>query len=393
LDRLARELDLIIVVSAGNVGRTQLQKTYGDDIPYAYPDYLRDACNRIVDPAGAANVLTVGSVAHVNGLAEGNPISIQSLASKDEPSPFTRTGPGIRGALKPDLVDRGGNAVFDGLTSSLKDGARHPPAGVLTLNHRYTEHLFKTASGTSFAAPLVAYKAAMLMSGDIRQSANIIRALLALSAELPQAGVNKLNTTDYEARHSVLGCGIPDITRAIYSDDDRVVLVSESSLSHDQFAIFEIPITEEYQTTGGNREIRVSLAFYPDVRRTRKNYLGTQLQFDLVRGRASIAEIIEAYRALTKEERKQKIKLPSLLKRERCSFLPKINSRKLGTLQHGTFLMKRNIVEYGSTYYLVVRSSSQWAGNDQPFAVGVMLRHTAEISLYERIKARVRIRT
>lgn len=392
LDTLALELDIIIVVSAGNTDGDKLYDTYGDNVADAYPEYLFDKDNRILDPAGAANVLTVGSVAHVNGLAANSPLTIKSLASKDDPSPFTRTGPGIRNSLKPDFVDRGGNAVYDIYSQTLKGGTKHPPAGILTLNHRYTERLFKAVSGTSYAAPLVAYKAAMIISEDSNPSANMVRALLALSAQQPEGAIKKLNRNNYEDQHSVFGCGLPDVVKALYSDDDRAVLVAESELGPDQLAIFELPIPTEYQTTGGTREIRVALAFDPTVRRSRKDYLGTELQFDLVRGKASIDEIVEAYRSHTKEERKKKTKLPVLKNSERCDFLPKITSRKLGTLQHGTFTMKRDISKHGDTYYLVVRSTDRWAMSTQAFAVAVMLRHSEQISLYQRLMALIRVR-
>ena len=347
LDNLANELDLVIVVSAGNVDRAKLADTYRDAITQAYPSYLLDPVNRILDPAGAMNVLTVGSVAHSNGLAQDDPLTIQSIASEDEPSPFTRAGPGITDALKPDFVDRGGNSIFDGLNYKLKDGNEHPPAGVLSLHHDYTHRLFKTISGTSFATPLVAYKSAMVMEEYEDPSADFVRCLLAVSSKQPEKGLEKLNSTEPNERHSVFGCGVPDVVRAMYSEDSRVILTAESSLPPDKFAVFELPIPELYQTTTGERQIRVALAFRPSVRRTRKDYLGTGMQFDLVRGKASLDEITEAYRAVSKEERREKVKLPKVGGSEVCSFLPKINSRKLGSLQHGTFTMKKNISTYG----------------------------------------------
>ena len=331
LDKLANELDLIIVVSAGNSDKGKLVKTYSDAIAKAYPSYLLDKVNRILDPAGAMNVLTVGSVAHNNGLAEGDPLTIQSIASEDEPSPFTRTGPGITDALKPDFVDRGGNAVFDGLNYKLRVGNEHPPAGILSLHNDYTHRLFKTVSGTSFATPLVSYKSAMIVEEYKNTSANLVRSLLAVSSEQPERGLEKLNSTEPKIRHSVFGYGVPYVFRALYSEDSRVILTAESTLPPNKFAIFELPIPEDYQSTNGERQIRVALAFRPNVRRTRKDYLGTVMQFDLIRGKSSLVEITEAYRAATKEERQEKVKLPTVGGSEVCSFLPNITSRKLGT--------------------------------------------------------------
>jgi hypothetical protein len=70
LDSLARELDIVIIVSAGNSSAGQ-RAPWGEEaeqITRVYPDYLVTAENRIVDPATAAIALTVGSRAHANGL-------------------------------------------------------------------------------------------------------------------------------------------------------------------------------------------------------------------------------------------------------------------------------------------------------------------------------------
>jgi hypothetical protein len=61
LDTLARELDIVIIVSAGN-SSAGMRAPWGEDaeqIARTYPDYLVSAENRIVEPATAAIALTV----------------------------------------------------------------------------------------------------------------------------------------------------------------------------------------------------------------------------------------------------------------------------------------------------------------------------------------------
>ena len=77
-----------------------------------------------------------------------------------EPAPFTRAGFGVGGAMKPELCDDGGNTFYDGLTEST---SRKPESGVMTMSSRYLDGLFTTDVGTSYAAPLVAHKAALLL--------------------------------------------------------------------------------------------------------------------------------------------------------------------------------------------------------------------------------------
>jgi len=389
LDTLSRELDVVLVVCTGNADAGALQAAHGPGIVEVYPQYLLEEANRLLDPSGALNVLTVGSLAHVNGLAEGDEVYIQPIARTDEPSPFTRVGPGIGGALKPDLVDYGGTAVFNGERQQIQSGQHKPAAGILSLHHRYTDKLFATFSGTSFAAPLVAHKVGLLIERFPQAGANFLRALLALSAEQPVAGLNRLNATHARDKHAVFGVGRSDLEAALFSEDDRVVLTADDVLAPDQFAVFELPITSEFQSESGLREIRVSLAFDPPVRRSRKDYPGVQMQFDLIRGTA-LQEVYDAYRALDKDEDKPE----SLLGRNRCAFVPSINLRKPGTLQTGTFTMRQDISSYGDTYFLVVRCLGRWAASlieAQPYSIAVMLRHSASIRLYERMRVRLSV--
>ena len=109
-----------------------------------------------------------------------------------EPSPFTRIGPGVGGAIKPDLIDIGGTLVFDSAVARLRDGRDLPSAGVVTLYHQFLDRLFTSGSGTSYAAPLVAFKAAQILARFPNASANLIRALLINAAHVPGEAYAKL---------------------------------------------------------------------------------------------------------------------------------------------------------------------------------------------------------
>ena len=111
------------------------------------------------------NVLTVGALAQGEGIGPefAEDVHVQPITRAFEPSPFTRVGPGIGGAIKPDLADVGGTMVFDPLLGRLRPGKDLPTAGVLTLHHRFVDRLFAAGSGTSYAVPLVAHKAAKIL--------------------------------------------------------------------------------------------------------------------------------------------------------------------------------------------------------------------------------------
>jgi subtilisin family serine protease len=386
LDSLARELDIVLVVSAGNASFIELA-ALGDGIVAQYPSFLLRDSNRILEPASAVNVLTVGSIAHSNGLSDidADNVGVRPIAEVAQPSPFTRVGPGASQVLKPDLVDFGGTAVFDGPTQCLQSGSNRANAGILSTYNQYLQQLLKFHSGTSFAAPLVAHKAALILESFPDASANLVRVLLGLSAEQPEAAVACLGDDD-DAAFNVLGYGVSDVGRATLSEDNRVILYTEDSLAVDIFAVYEIPIPEIFQNKG-TRQIRVALSFDPPVRHTRIDYAGNKMGFHLIRG-ASAERVFEAFRKWEANEG-EPFKIDEILK---CDLKPGALRRERGTLQCATFSMRQNTGKYGDSYYLVVRCESGWSSDEQNFAVAVEMRAVAEIPLYARIRERVRVR-
>lgn len=110
LDTLARDLGVLFVVPTGNFDGT-------DGVPVdwraEYPGYLLSADAALLDPASALNALTVGSLARFDATFSAqryqNDPAEQPIARRDQPSPFTRSGPSVGKAVKPEIVDYGGN--------------------------------------------------------------------------------------------------------------------------------------------------------------------------------------------------------------------------------------------------------------------------------------------
>lgn len=388
LDELARELNVVIVVSAGN--RVPRVGERLEEAVTEYPGYLLERDNRLVEPAGAQNVLTVGSLAQGEGLdaALGAEVGVRPITKLGEPSPFTRMGPGAGGAVKPDLVDFGGTVVFDPVAMTLKGGDKLASAGVLALHFRPAERLFASASGTSYAAPLVALKASQILRRLPQASANLVRALVVGATEIPEAARARLERLGEDRMHAICGYGHVDMERAAYSDDARVVLYAEDELPLDHFAVYEVPIPEVFQSEAGRRTIRVTLAFDPPVRHTRADYAGVTMSFRLKRGCAPDL-IVQHFRKRTREEGQA----PAIENRYDCDLRPGAKVREKGTVQTASVAFQRDVSEYGDRYYLVVRCQGGWAANmvqRQRFAIVVEIAHEAEIKLYERMRARVR---
>lgn len=393
LDALARELDVLIFVSTGNRMPRPRGGPAAEEAVTAYPGYLLEEQNRLAEPAGAANVVTVGAVSGGTGLdaRHDHDVHVRPVTNEaGEPSPFTRIGPGAGGIVKPDFVDLGGTLVFDAPSASLRGAPLLPAAGVITLDHEYTQQLLTTGHGTSYAAPMLANKAARLLTLMPLASANLLRALLVGAAARPDAFERRLAGLSDADRIRVGGHGLVDSARAAYSDDHRVVLYAEGALEQNQFAIYRIPIPEEFRS-GGDRTIRVSLAYDPPVRRTRQDYVGTKVDFRLLRGYPE-ADVFEHFR-----ERNQQTEgpAPDVANRFKCNLEPGPDTRAGNTLQTASITFKRDTVSYGGEYHLVVRCISGWAEDqalDQRFAVVVELEHRAQVQIYERIREQIRVR-
>lgn len=388
LDEMARELDALIFVSAGNRaprGGNRLEQAVTE-----YPGYLLEPANRFCEPAGAMNVITVGSLAHGEGLSGDfeEDVKVRSITRALEPAPFTRIGPGINGSVKPDLVDIGGTLVYDPVVARLRKGEDLPSAGLVTLHHLFLDRLFTSGSGTSYSAPLVAHKASQLLALLPKASANLLRALLIGAARIPEEAEAKLAPLDVDAARIVCGHGQVDPKRAAYSDDHRVVLFAEDELPIDHFAVYHIPIPSEFQT-GGKRTLTVSLAYDPPVRHSRADYAGTGMSFRVFRG-CEPGLIFEHFRKRTKQEGKH----PEIEKRYACNLQPGPQEREKATVQRASVTFSQRTEEYGGDYYLVVRCEGGWAASfetTQKFAVVVELEHQPEIQLYARLRPRVRV--
>jgi hypothetical protein len=390
LDELARELDILICVAAGN--RKPRSGYASEEGVTEYPRYLMEPENRFLEPAGAMNVLTVGSVAHGSGIdsALGGDPKVRAITRMRQPSPFTRVGPGVGGAVKPDIVEYGGTLVFDAVRLALREGKSEdlPSAGLLTLHHRPVERLFATGSGTSCSTALAAFKAGQILRKLPRASANLLRALAANGATIPEEARECLTPLGEQAMRAICGHGHVDLESAAYSDDSRVVLYAEDELPLDYFAVYEVPIPQPFQTSKGRRHVNVALAYDPPVRHTRKDYAGVKMSFRLQRG--CTPEAVFAYHRKRSEAEGPVPKLP---KRFDCCLVPGPEVREKGSLQVARAKFQRDITTYGNKYYLVVRCEAGWAANStdqkQRFAVVVELAHEAEIRLYERLRVRV----
>ena len=274
LDRLVSELDIVLVISAGNIAGSDISGDHilGMHVSADYPQYLQDARAAIAHPGGAATAITVGSIAHDQDPSTPN---YAGIAGSDHPSPFTRTGVGRPSPRppKPDLAHWGGNWAWNNHLGTVHIG--DPAITSIVASRSGNPDLEPGHNGTSFAAPRVAHLAAEVLTEYPAASANLVRALLALSADL--------STSPPADARRVVGWGRPSREAAIESGGNRAVMVADSELRCDTTEIHRIPIPAEYAAGRSRRRIRIAVAFDPPVRRERRDYTAGTLSLALVR--------------------------------------------------------------------------------------------------------------
>ena len=234
LDAQARERDLLIVTTAGNIRDTRLLATYPQShlLPIA----------RIDPPGDSLLSVTVGSIAKFT--------DAEALSKARELSAFSRRGPGPLGGLKPDLVAHGGNCLANGNTSAR--------IGVHGLAANGTS--WECDYGTSFAAPLVSGMAAALFDHYNNPSANMVRALLLHFADpviSPSIGVEPEYLT---------GLGEPSLDAARWSRDHSAAFLHSGDLtaSSHSFLPFFVPSCLA-AGSDARLEIKVTVVIDPPV--------------------------------------------------------------------------------------------------------------------------------
>jgi hypothetical protein len=423
VDQVARELGLIVIVSAGNVNLPDylaIDASMTTDYPAAL---VQSEATAILDPAPSALAITVGGRVH-----KATPLDHDRLAIGDItwPSPFSRRGPGIAGALKPEVSASAGTLAFDPGFGSIVSDAN---LGCVSADGSSSTGMLASDCGTSFAAPMVSRVAAGVKAQYPEFGPNLVKALVLQAADeslpecladFPGVGVAGRATLT----RSLVGYGEPGMGRACFSDSHRVVLVAEDEIEVDAVHLYEVPIPESFFDSGGKRGITVSLCFDPDVRARRLDYMSSRMRFELVRG-IGPDEVVSLFVALDVDDEDAKAadsaedlddeeaereeaeaapddaaeprtRLSELKSRERPPLSPSTTERSAGANQLGrkTFstVLKR---EDGESFLLVVKNTRSWApaGTKQPYAVAVTLWRTDDHGeIYTELEAEIESR-
>ena len=244
LDDIATEHDIIFVVSAGNLRVPEARAPW--------PSNGNDAV-RLLARGTAADEFITAPAEHLLGLSVGaiNPPGIAGHDA-DLPTTYTRRGPGVGGARKPDLSHYGGVSPHGGNGTGLSSFA--------------SDSTVVDNSGTSFAAPLVASTVATIdhqLKGAVPRETLI--ALLVHRAQRCEAMQHP------ELRHiarEFIGFGTAPPAEACLSDRPHsITLVFSESLASRRELQFIFSWPRSLVTSAGKcrGKVDLTLAFTPPI--------------------------------------------------------------------------------------------------------------------------------
>lgn len=419
LDQLIRELDIVIIISAGNVINPELEDfNTREELMNNTQNRLFYPEHRVIDPATSAMGITVGSISRFDQpqviRARGTRISV---GDKNHLSAFTRVGKGVNKAVKPEVVDYGGNfavhQVTRGQTRWIKNDSRLLEP---TLNN-ISDKIFRGYCGTSFAAPHVTNYAARIekaLEGQLgdRPSANLVRAMLINTSEYTkdskdwyESSVDALYNGDsnpkQERRMRLAGFGKAN-DEILYSTDNHVTVFAEDELELRSFHLYKIPVPKVFLQINVKKKISISLAYNPKTRISRKEYLTNNIWFEVFR--KIDEETLLKYKEKKEQGEDADRYLESLPNSNKANFLPGSNSIQKGTLQQRTWEKGPRggtdlLWDIDNPYIYVLVTGKElfkFSEQDTPqsYALVTTFSYQSEenIELYTTIKAQIRIK-
>lgn len=318
LDWLSWKYQILFIVSAGNhpqpisldVQRTQISSLSPEDLQAAVIRAVAtDARHRrLLSPAEAVNVLTVGAIHSDASTGQAAPQTIQPYRDDDLPSIVNAQGMGYRRAIKPEILVPGGravlleslpqssNAVFDVYTQAGKPGQCIAAPGVTPGDLSYTWY----GRGTSNAAALASRTATHLYDvlNELRQGAGgeivetipyavWLKALLVHGADWGIAGdvLTQILRNPCNSRHfkeyvtRLLGYGKINPGRVRECAKHRVTALGSGHLKNDQAHVHRIPLPSSLSAKRCWRRLVITLAWISPINPIHQSWRRADLWF------------------------------------------------------------------------------------------------------------------
>lgn len=324
LDHLAFAHRLLIIVSAGNVehgfevdGFPDIRSFRGHNAEERR-DILLSAVERskaartMLAPAEAFNVLTVGAVHHDESDEAFPAGATDPFGSFRMSNLCSRLGPGIAGAIKPDLLMPGGRQParpYAGPPFSVHGHSVEQLGQLAACPDRVggRTNLTIRGTGTSNAAALATREALKIADAledselgedwqDLPQRAVILKALLAHGCDWGEVGehLDGLFPTPerwYARRSGIsrfIGYGEPNTEKVMSGDRRRVTMLAYGSIKNEKRDEYEIPLPPSLASQTHFRRLTATLAWASPVRPYARNYRAVGLELTDANGGTAI---------------------------------------------------------------------------------------------------------
>ena len=261
LDLLAHELDILIIMSAGNIDYGKFFDVESGRPTHRYPLTFLEEYSNIRSPSDSMNNLTLGASASnfEDGINNGLAIdgTFPTIYSPKFHCNYLSGILNIRQRnnylRKPDLIYSGGDWDYNGDFSV---------TGMKYISAREGE-FFSRNTGTSFSAPLVANLAARILKAYPSLALQTIKALIINSAEQPSLG-DFFNGVPPSMLNHIVGYGLPTSEECLFSDDNSVTMILEDQIAPDRIKSYELNVPR-YLLEKDNRrtvlDVKMTLCF------------------------------------------------------------------------------------------------------------------------------------
>lgn len=236
-DYIQDKYNIQFFVSSGNLNTALLRK-------WPIQEGIGEI-DRIISPADSVRAITVGSVALYD--------SEKSIVKTNEPSPFSRRGPGANYIIKPDVVDYGGNIATDLSIDGLGMKGMDSNGNIIEGN------------GTSYSNPRVVQKFTSIYDEMVEKDMLLAKAMIVHSARMTSRNILSKNRDNIK----YYGFGIPavNVQDILKCSEDEITLVFRQRVPQGfHLEMFDFPYPASLIRNGKcYGEIGMTLAYNPTL--------------------------------------------------------------------------------------------------------------------------------
>lgn len=213
----------LIIISAGNIRDEESWRNYPDS----------NFISSVQNPAQSWNAIVAGAYTEKTQVNDDNYREYTVVANKGELSPYSSTSLAWerKWPIKPDVVFEGGNL----LKAPDNTVTPHEDLELLSTSKSFSIKHFDTINATSAAAAQASWFAAKIAYEYPTAWAETIRGLMVHSAIWNPAMLNQMhvlqgNRTSFRNLLRVFGFGIPQLDRALYSQESAFTFIAQETI-------------------------------------------------------------------------------------------------------------------------------------------------------------------